>query len=122
MNRVLVWTGFALAIPTIIGGMANAALEAFAGDWPFTATLALVCWTLALAEAAWCRAQKRRAARGYDMAYWRIDPQKAGRDRSVEILTLAADLVDGNGRVTVGQEEAKAIRDVLARLKLGASA
>lgn len=122
MNRVLVWTGFALALPTILGGMANAALEAFAGDWPFTATLALVCWALAFAEGVWRRGRKRRAERGHDMRHWRIDLQKADRDWSVEILTLAAEVVEENGRVTFGKDEADAIRDVLARLKLGATA
>lgn len=40
------------------------------------------------------------------------------RDWSAEILTLAADLIDENGRVVVGKDEAKAIRDVLQRLDI----
>lgn len=42
------------------------------------------------------------------------------RDWSVEILTLAADLVDEHGTVTFKTDEARAIRDVLGRLNIGA--
>lgn len=38
------------------------------------------------------------------------------RDWSVEILTLAADLLDRHERVTFGRDEAMALRDVLGRL------
>lgn len=41
------------------------------------------------------------------------------RDWSVEILTLAADLLDEHGQVRFGKDEAKAIRNVLGRLSKG---
>lgn len=51
---------------------------------------------------------------------WRIDPDDLApadeRDWPVEILTLAADIVDEHGRATFGADEARAIRAVLRRL------
>lgn len=80
--------------------------------WGFVRLMADAC-----VGAVWIL--RKIGPKGQIMA-WHYDPTEPAepveRDWPVEILTLAADIVDENGRATFGADEAKAIRAVLDRL------